>query len=118
MSDTVTVFEAPPGLDVLIEDICGCGMGTYLSVVLDALSAAEEIKVGSWIHQSPGAEEEREFIAHYLGSRRVDLLEHGTGVAGSWLTDKGKGALVWLRGYLEAGGGDPIRNAEGVHIGP
>ncbi|MCP3975946.1 MAG: hypothetical protein GY720_15810 [bacterium] len=88
----------PPGLEQVFHDICGCGMCETWALVRDVLSAASESGLGAWIGESP----EREFIAHYLGSFRVGLLEHGSSVYGSWPAEKGKAALVWLDRHMAA----------------
>ena len=86
----------PDELLPLYRDICGCGSGEWAKVVLDVLEAAALSKTRDWIGEDPV----RELVAHVLGSFRVDLLEHGTSVYGSWLTEKGKTALPWLREHV------------------
>ena len=78
-------------------DLCPCGSFGKYSVVKDMLERADQ--KGSFYeamepHLSGYAVE---FIAAVMNS--WDLLEHGGGVGGSWLTDKGELLLHFFRRY-------------------
>lgn len=108
-------IRIPDGLDRAMTDICNCGSGESWALILEVLEVCEahaehlaatrgkpcepsDTYPGTWI----GDSREREFVMHYLGSWRIDLLEHGSSVNGSWLTKKGEAALEFLREHIDA----------------
>jgi hypothetical protein len=66
---------------------CGCGSSDELAeraVKVLKLFTTEHMERSWSIYDDPT----NEVIAHWMDSK--GLIEHGTGIGGSWLTDKGK----------------------------
>jgi len=74
---------------------CGCGCPEQFwkaaQVVLEHFSKDWSERDSGWVYAS----DDRYFVVNALDS--VDLLEHGSGIGGSWLSDSGKEALAFLR---------------------
>jgi len=87
-------------------DLCGCGTGTAHQIVLLMLQRAHSMNAGgpSFYDEPRGSSINAvEFIAHVMSSAKWGLLEHGTGIGSSWVTDKGKKLLEF---YTKMGTND------------
>ena len=73
--------------------LCGCGSHDELAkktwVIFKAIVTEQENKY-ELIYEN----ELNEFIAHMLNHK--ELLEHGTSVGGSWVTEKGQKVYDWI----------------------
>lgn len=82
---------------------CGCGSSDNLmelawQVFVDFAEDREEEKLG--LYDKP----EREILAHWLDSK--GLIEHGTSIRWSWLTEDGKELLRQLKAKPSSGAGE------------
>lgn len=71
---------------ISVLEFCGCYNDELFEKVFAVLMAMYEAKSGGTVRYYDGTILE-ELILHVLTSK--ELCEHGTGVRGSWLTDKG-----------------------------
>lgn len=76
--------------------LCGCGTEDKYALIRDMLERAES---GGSFYEPMGIFNARtvEFIADVMSSNQWDLLEHGTGIGSSWLTEKGAVLLQFFR---------------------
>ena len=85
--------EVTTGIQALARGCCGCGEpALYYEAALEILTFfASAERDWTWVY----AEKHR-----YLAINALDhlgLLEHGSGICGSWLTKHGEQALAFLR---------------------
>jgi hypothetical protein len=87
----------PDGMMELSKLCCGCGVPEmFYEAALEALeffAADHAARDYQWVY----AEKFRYLAINALDS--ADLLEHGSTIAGSWLTDRGREALAFLRAH-------------------
>jgi hypothetical protein len=91
-------FEAPDGcfyenpaeyLWTGVMGGCGCGDGSLPDLAVEVLRYFSTMQ-RDWNEFT----REMEIIAHWFDS--LDLIDHGSSIRGSWLTDKGKTVLATL----------------------
>ena len=81
-------------------DLCGCGSPDYYSIIHGMLEHAAASR--SFYDPIPSLSLNAlttEFIAHVMNTDKFDLLDHGTSVGHSWLTDKGILLLDFFRTF-------------------
>ncbi len=85
--------------------LCNCGHALCWEIVKAMLERAEafhaDIKSAPSFYDAMGDIPGRmvEFVAHVMASDQWDLLEHGSGIGGSWLTLDGGILLAFLQEY-------------------
>lgn len=67
----------------------GCGCGTSEEIAKDVMTLLLEISKGE--REKIYEDSYNELIAHMLDSK--DLIEHGSQIGGSWLTEKGESII-------------------------
>jgi len=87
---------ANPEIQALVKkmNLCMCGWGTEYEVVKEGLEYARRVHESKPGDPFIGLDDMGEFRQKVLDS--WGLLEHGTSVGGSWLTDDGKVLLAWF----------------------
>lgn len=73
--------------------LCGCGDNHWLVVLKILEVAADEDR--SFYDDGFYSNEFKQFCLKFVDM--LGLLEHGTGICGSWITDEGMAVLEWLR---------------------
>lgn len=73
----------------------GCGCGSSEKFIKDFWEVFSKIKEGQCHYEYIYKDEYNELIAQMLDSR--GLLEHGTSVAGSWLSEEGEALYEVLK---------------------
>lgn len=87
----------PPGIESINELACGCGTPSAFWDAVQAILEHFEQPIMERDHEWVCADRFRYFAVNALDS--CGVIEHGSGIAGSWLTDSGKEALAFLRQY-------------------
>jgi hypothetical protein len=91
--------------------VCGCGRPDHFwEVVRDTLDACDagDLSDQAWKQRSEKfqalfgpydqeVDQFKDFALYVVGSDYAELMEHGSSVGGSWLTDDGREALAFLR---------------------
>jgi hypothetical protein len=77
-----------------IDILGGCGCGRSATFATEAVDLLRYF--GDAAQKPKKLDERSELLAHWFDSR--DLIEHGTVIGGSWLTEKGKQVLAALDG--------------------
>jgi hypothetical protein len=77
-------------------DLCSCACGNEYEVMLFILNRAHERQVFCDENLLYGC---LELVVKLLSSYTIDLLEHGTSVHWSWLTEKGQLLQEFLQQY-------------------
>lgn len=76
----------------------GCGCGSSDELGERAIVVLENFASDDWENRfSVYDNEADEVLAHWMHSR--DLIEHGSGISGSWLTEKGKNVFEIIKRY-------------------
>lgn len=105
-------------LDIIFNDLCLCGCGRpedILRYITEALRAYREVLDTDWSEEARKKAELftdgilREWTAHIMDS--AGLLDHGTGIHGAWITDKGREFLLALEKYAPEKWLDPMFDA-------
>ncbi len=98
---------AQEAFHISVLGMCGCGLPVESFNFLKAVAACFDRRAkGEWLNAEKAVTElvkaDPEIVAHVLAHvlSHLDVLEHGGGVGGSWLTDKGA-ALVDLADATE-----------------
>ncbi len=90
------VVPLPKGIARIAPFCCGCGNPEiFWGVILDVLEEYTRECQGRHdaIYQNPAWY----FAANFLDSDTIELIEHGSNIAGAWLTEDGDEALAFLR---------------------
>lgn len=79
-------------------NLCGCGTGRQYHAVAAVL---ECVSIGGKLYESVGgySDDYVEFMLHVMNSSKWGLLEHGSSVYGSRLTEKGKVLAQFFRDF-------------------
>lgn len=88
----------------IVEDVgmCGCGsVGKWelIHMILDRAGSGESRKSLYEPIADDCGSRPTELIAHLMDGGRMALLDHGTSIGGSWLSDRGKALLAFFSLY-------------------
>lgn len=78
----------------------GCGCGPSDELGKRAIKVLENFASDDWENRfSVYDNEADEVLAHWMDSK--DLIEHGSSISGSWLTEKGKNVFEVIKKYKQ-----------------